>query len=321
MTRRSNPGDVNEHLGELRRFLANFELELRQDDLRIKVQALIPVVRSLRDLGSSLISSNLASSARDRILFYFSKYPLRVIKGEEINVVAGISDWPRRVRELRKQFGWNIVNGITVGEMIEAGDIEPTLEGQALNDMDPDDYIMLSTTQDREAAHRWFVANTIRNKNESVKDKALEYLRENVGNRVTGEELRYVAKDKTEWARRVRELRTQEGWPILTRNTGAPDLPIGVYVLEDDRQQEQHDRKIPDDVRVAVLTRDGFKCTNPRCGWQRSMITKGDPRQFLELHHLQHHIDRGPNVEENLTTLCNVCHDGVHAGRLLIDWT
>jgi hypothetical protein len=42
----------------------------------------------------------------------------------------------------------------------------------------------------------------------SINIKVLEYMRNNVGRLVTGEEFRYVAKDKTEWARRVRELRT-----------------------------------------------------------------------------------------------------------------
>ncbi len=56
-------------------------------------------------------------------------------------------------------------------------------------------------------------------------------------------------------------MRTEEGWPIVTKNTGRDDLPVGVYVLEEDRQAYVHDRKIPDPVRVAVLTRDHFRCT------------------------------------------------------------
>ena len=86
------------------------------------------------------------------------------------------------------------------------------------------------------------------------------YFKANVGKHVTGEELQYLASDKSEWARRVRELRTEEGWQILTKASGASELPIGVYVLATETQAEIHDRRIPDPVRIAVLERDHFAC-------------------------------------------------------------
>ncbi len=107
-----------------------------------------------------------------------------------------------------------------------------------------------------DAAHRWRIANEIRKKKLGVRDKILEYMRRNVGKHITGEELRYIANDRSEWARRVRELRTEFGWPITTKSTGRPDLPVGVYALEQDRQSPPHDRKIPDSVRREVLRRD-----------------------------------------------------------------
>ena len=127
---------------------------------------------------------------------------------------------------------------------------------------------------------------------------------------MTGEELSFLAGDTKEWARRVRELRTEDGWPIATKNTGRNDLPVGVYVLEEDRQAYEHDRIIPDPIRVAVLERDGFKCTC--CGWSRDKLNRDDPRKMLELHHKQQHKDGGENTVENLITLCNVCHDAIH---------
>jgi len=50
------------------------------------------------------------------------------------------------------------------------------------------------------------------------------------------------------------------------------------------------------------------------CGWNHDRWTPEDPR-ILELHHLEHHEDRGPNIESNLTVICGKCHDEVHAGR------
>jgi heterodisulfide reductase subunit B len=164
--------------------------------------------------------------------------------------------------------------------------------------------------EDRDAAYRWNGLNEIRKKQISVKDKIVEYMRRNIGVQVTGEELKYLAKDNKEWARRIRELRTEDGWPIATKNSGRADLPVGVYVLEEDRQAFEHDRKIPDPVRIEVLQRDDSKCIS--CGWSRNMLSPDDPRKMLELHHKQHHKDRGENTAENLITLCNVCHDQVH---------
>lgn len=107
----------------------------------------------------------------------------------------------------------------------------------------------------------------------------------------------------------MRELRTELGWPVVTKSTGRPDLPVGVYVLQADRQSFEHDRRIADDVRREVLRRDAYECTN--CGWSQKEWNNADPRH-LELHHIQHHAKGGPNVKENLRALCNVCHDKVH---------
>ena len=96
----------------------------------------------------------------------------------------------------------------------------------------------------------------------------------------------------------------------MTRMTGRPELPVGCYVLERDRQGPPHDRKIPDAVRGAVLRRDNYACQ--KCQWSYSLLNPSDPR-FLELHHRKQHVDRGENVEENLITLCNICHDRIHA--------
>lgn len=284
----------------------NFEGELRSGELRSKVLALAQIFHGLRDLGKFMIPDEYASAARDRILYYFRKYPGVVISGDELLVVSGIQEYARRLRELRVQFGWAIVSGVTIKEMQEeeAEEVPHELQG-----MKPDEYVLLDTDEDRDAAHRWHVANTIRQGRGSVRDKILTFLQANVGSAVTNEELRYVAGNQTEWARRVRELRTEQGWPIATKSTGRPDLAIGVYVLQADRQSPEHDRSIPDDIRREVLRRDGYKCK--MCGWSHDEWNPSDPRH-LELHHIKHHVKGGENVQENLRTLCTACHDKVH---------
>lgn len=271
---------------------------------------MVPAHHLLRDLGSSLLNIDIPS-ARDRILQYLLRYPLEPIKGEELMIVGGISEWARRVRELRVQYGWKIISGLSVLEM--AGEEGVQDDSFDIGRMSPDEYMLLSRESDREAAFRWNVANDIRKKqNLGTRDKILSYLRQNVGSEVTGDELRYVANNKSEWARRVRELRTEYGWPIVTRHTGMPILPVGTYLLELDRQAPVHDRRIPDLLRGEVLHRDEFRCQ--KCSWHIDEYNRADPR-ILELHHGKRHVDGGENSAKNLITLCNLCHDRVHAGE------
>jgi len=309
MARRSKPANPETLRQELLELIINFEKKLLEDDLRSKVIALVPACRVLRDLGSSLIPVEEAKSARDRILAYFRHYPGVVISGEELSVVAGINDWPRRVRELRVEFGWPIATGVTINQILkEADEAGQTEETKALQQMSPDDYILLEDRQDRDAAYRWKLANDIRKQKIGARDKILQFLRENVGVSVSGEEISYVATI-ADWPRRVRELRTEYGWPVVTKQTGRPDLPVGVYLLEMDRQAPVHDRLIPDPVRVAVLRRDAYQCQH--CDWHINEWNKADPR-ILELHHKKHHAKGGDNTAENLITLCNICHDEIH---------
>jgi len=314
MGRRSKQQDPESIREQLVSLLNNFEGELTHDDLRRKVVALVPAHYLLRDLGSSLIQEDVGA-ARDRIILYLCKYPRQVIKGEELMVISGIGEWARRVRELRVQSGWSIVTGVTAKEMAEEGEF--SLSDFGVERLKTDDYILLAENQDRDAAFRWNTANQIRKKSLSVREKILEFLKANVGKQVTGEELRYVANDKSEWARRVRELRTEFGWPISTKNTGQPDFAVGVYLLESDRQAPTHDRKIPDPVRCEVLERDAFLCR--KCGWHSKERNSSDPRNLLELHHIEHHVNRGENVKSNLISLCNVCHDDIHRRGISAD--
>lgn len=229
-------------------------------------------------------------------------------------VVAGISEYARRIRELRIENGWPIFTGLALKEAID--DENLNLPKHLISsEHKKDTYILVEDKQDRDAAYRWRLANDIRKSKEGVKTKLLKYFRANIGKRITGEELKYLANSASEWPRRVRELRTEEGWPIVTRVTGMPSLPVGTYLLEEDRQAEVHDRKIPDPVRVAVLERDGFCCRH--CGWSPERANVADRyRTLLELHHIEHHASGGSNTVANLITLCNICHDEVHRGNI-----
>lgn len=310
--------DRSVEIARLKGLLDAFAERLAAADLRDQVRSLVPVFHELRKLGCGLLPED-PGSARGRIIAYLQRYPMTLIHGDELLVISGIGEWARRVRELRVQFGWWIYTGVTLRDLAEENP-EAVAEfterlGVRIDQIRPDHYLLARPDQDRDAAHRWNVLNGIRKQPLGVKAKVLAYLRANVGSPVTLEELRYLAGDKSEWARRVRELRTEDGWPIFTRMQGRPDLPVGSYVLDEDKQAPEHDRHIPDEVRIVVLERDQYACR--QCGWTREQLRQEDPRKFLELHHIEHHRDGGANTAENLVTLCNVHHDLVHAGRLI----
>ena len=287
MPRRSKSGDPKELHAQLMAILEDFDSELQSGNLRIRVRSLVPAFYALRDLGCSLVSAEDGGGMK-RVLKYFLEYPLTILDGDELMVVSGIQEWARRLRELRVQMGYRILSGQAARQMVMED--EDGIPGIDLGSMKNDQYILLDQQPDRDAAYRWHVANTTRRMPGSVKSRILHFFRENVGKPITGEELRYVARGSKEWARRVRELRTEEGRPIVTTKNGRPDLPIGVYVLESDRQAPAHDRIIRDSVRRAVLRRDNYRCV--QCGWSNAEWNQDDPRN-LEAHHVKRHVDGG----------------------------
>ena len=61
-----------------------------------------------------------------------------------------------------------------------------------------------------------------------ARDKLRKHLLENIGRIMGSDERRAVAGGITEWARRIRELRSEEGYQILTHNRQAYQADICV---------------------------------------------------------------------------------------------
>jgi hypothetical protein len=319
MGRRSQRGDPEQLRRELVAILTNFESQLAHSALRDKVRSLVPAYEKLADLGNSVTPIEDGDSGFDRLLSYLRRFQGEVVSGQELRVISGIHDYPRRIRELRKENGWPVLSGRMLRELRKE-ELEDAGESAIPAKLKVDDYILIATEPDEEAAERWRVANTIRRKKIGVGPKILEFFRANVGRAVTGEELRYVAGNKSEWARRTRELRTEQGWPVVTKSTGDPSLPVGVYLLVNETRAPAHDRNIPPGVRGEVMRRDNYSCRWNGCGWPIGFNVQFDHR-FLEVHHIEQHVHGGSNIDpENLITLCNVHHDEVHkTHRMNID--
>lgn len=282
--------------------LKEFGADYASLELRGKVLKLVGIYKKVRELNVKVVrdSGCDARSARERLRLYFVHNVGVTLDAGELEVVSGISEYARRIRELRVQDGYSILTG---------NSSVPDLE------LKPSQYVLIKPEPDLEAAHRWHLANRIRKRKDltSAQSRILEYLKANVGKIVTSEELFYVAKDKN-WARRSREIRTEMGYALCTRFTGRPDLRSGEYVLESpDPVARAHDRNIPIEVQKIVYARDKNTCRV--CDWNHDLWTRQDPR-FLELHHVKEHVKGGENEAGNLICACNICHDGIHAGRV-----
>jgi len=145
-----------------------------------------------------------------------------------------------------------------------------------------------------------------------AKVRIRQFLLANIGNVVTSIQIRDAAgTEVTAWARRLRELREQEGWPILTHHDSA-ELSSGQYLLKDlppNHSDVTFVRSISMKLRAEVLDRNGFTCQ--MCG-----LTPGDfdpaTGRTVRLHigHIKDKSLGGKDELSNLRALCSTCNQG-----------
>jgi|TARA_R110002096_G_scaffold134723_1_gene285986 hypothetical protein len=142
-----------------------------------------------------------------------------------------------------------------------------------------------------------------------ARTKLREHFLANLGKVMNSEELREVAGGISEWARRIRELRDEEGYQILTHNDRA-SLKPGEYILENPKPEPSFERAISKETRAIVLDRNGFTCQ--MCGAVAGEPHPYDPSRKTRLH-IGHIIDKsqgGSDDPSNLRALCSVCNEG-----------
>lgn len=137
----------------------------------------------------------------------------------------------------------------------------------------------------------------------------------NIGRKMASNELRKVAGGITEWARRVRELRNEDGYLILTNNDRS-NLKPGEYLLENPKPQPAFVRGISKETRAYVLDRNGFTCQ--MCGAVAGEPHPYDTKRKTRLH-IGHIIDKslgGTDEASNLRAICSVCNEGASNATL-----
>ena len=138
--------------------------------------------------------------------------------------------------------------------------------------------------------------------------KLREYFIKNVGKILNSDILREIA-GTSEWGRRVRELRNEEGMNIVTHNDRS-DLKPGQYLLVDSKPLPAFERGISKETRAFVLDRNGFTCQ--MCGAAAGEPHPYDAGRKTRLH-IGHIIDKsmgGTDEATNLRAICSVCNEG-----------
>lgn len=138
----------------------------------------------------------------------------------------------------------------------------------------------------------------------------LDFLLANVGRVIDSRELQKASGWKAEWGRRLRELRDEDGYQILSHKDRA-DLRPGQYLLATTKRRPAFRRGISKETRAYVLERNGYTCQ--MCG-----LAAGDPDPFnenrtvrLTMGHIEDKSQGGDDTPGNLRAVCTNCNEGL----------
>ena len=145
-------------------------------------------------------------------------------------------------------------------------------------------------------------------KGKGSRAKLRDFFTGHVGEVLNSDTLREVA-GTSEWGRRVRELRNEEGMNIVTHNDRS-ELKPGEYFLVNLKPLPAFERGISKETRAFVLDRNGFTCQ--MCGAAAGEPHPYDAGRKTRLH-IGHIIDKsmgGTDEATNLRAICSVCNEG-----------
>lgn len=142
------------------------------------------------------------------------------------------------------------------------------------------------------------------------KEMILRYFLAHLGVVLQAKAIQRAGGGASEWARRVRELRNEEGYQILSHKDRA-DLKPGQYILETAKRVTGFKRDISKETRAWVLERNGYTCQ--KCG-----VAAGDSDPFnptrtirLTMGHIKDKSKGGADTPDNLRAECTNCNEGL----------
>lgn len=140
----------------------------------------------------------------------------------------------------------------------------------------------------------------------SARDRLRDFFEKNVGRVVSTQELSEVARIN-QYARRVRELRDDEGMQIKS-HLDRHDLKPGEYVLETLDRAPLVSKGIQPSLRQVILDRNGYTCQT--CGAGPGDLDPFNPHRKVRLHidHILPKSHGGTDDKNNLRVLCSTCN-------------
>lgn len=142
------------------------------------------------------------------------------------------------------------------------------------------------------------------------KARILDFFLKNIGKVLESRHIQEASGGAVEWARRVRELRNEEGYQILSHKDRV-DLKPGQYLLETTHRVPAFKREISKETRAWVLERNGYTCQ--MCG-----VAAGDADPLnssrtvrLTLGHIRDKSKGGDDSPQNLRAVCTNCNEGL----------
>ncbi len=138
----------------------------------------------------------------------------------------------------------------------------------------------------------------------------LDFFLGNIGVVLESKDIQNASGGAVEWARRVRELRNEDGYQILSHKDRA-NLKPNQYLLETTTRVPCFTRSISKETRAWVLERDGYTCQ--MCG-----VAAGDSDPFgsnrtvrLTMGHILDKSKGGDDTPQNLRAVCTNCNEGL----------
>ncbi len=138
----------------------------------------------------------------------------------------------------------------------------------------------------------------------------LEFFLKNIGKVLESKDIQKASGGAVEWARRVRELRNEDGYQVLSHKDRA-NLKPNQYLMETIERVPAFARGISKETRAWVLERNGYTCQ--MCG-----VAAGDPDPLggnrmvrLTMGHIIEKSKGGEDTPRNLRAVCTNCNEGL----------
>lgn len=138
----------------------------------------------------------------------------------------------------------------------------------------------------------------------------LDFLLANVGTVLEARDIQQASGGASEWGRRLRELRDEQGYQILS-NKDRATLKPGQYLIESPKRVPAFKRGISKETRAWVLERNGYTCQMCGVAAGDSDPLGGSRSVRLTMGHIKDKSKGGNDSPQNLRAVCTNCNEGL----------